>query len=120
MPAAHSIHSSRVVDIDRTRSWWKRHPSWLVLAVAGACLLSAGAGLAQETGGSVSPSAVTAATPAKPGKEPKVCHLESVTGSRMPKRTCHTQAEWDARERAAQALVRELDAKPMRNVPVGD
>ena len=56
---------------------------------------------------------------ARPGKQEKICRFEDVTGSRMRKRICHTQEQWDARERAAEDLVRELDGKPVRERPIG-
>jgi len=34
------------------------------------------------------------AAPAKPAKEKKICHLDTGTGSIVPKRVCHTRAEW--------------------------
>jgi hypothetical protein len=30
----------------------------------------------------------------KPAKEKKICRQEDVTGSIMPRRTCHTKEEW--------------------------
>lgn len=37
------------------------------------------------------------AAAAKPAvKEKKICRTEDDTGSIVPKRTCHTKAEWDA------------------------
>jgi hypothetical protein len=47
----------------------------------------------------------------KPGKDGKVCQYEDVTGSRMKKRVCYASAEWEAREQAAKAMVREMDGK---------
>ena len=38
--------------------------------------------------------AQASAAPAAPVKEKKICRSETSTGSIMPKRTCHTQAEW--------------------------
>lgn len=35
--------------------------------------------------------------------EKKICRRETVTGSFMPKRTCHTRAEWEAIEQNANA-----------------
>ena len=32
----------------------------------------------------------------KPAKPKKTCRSEEFTGSRMPQRTCHTEAEWAA------------------------
>lgn len=45
------------------------------------------------------------------GKKGKICRTEDVTGSRMPKRVCHTPEQWEARERAGREAVRELDAR---------
>ena len=41
---------------------------------------------------------VVSTAPATPEK--KVCRREQEAGSIMPKRTCHTQAEWNAIDRA--------------------
>lgn len=38
----------------------------------------------------------TPAKPAKPAKPRKICRSDDDANSRMPRRTCHTQAEWDA------------------------
>lgn len=32
----------------------------------------------------------------KPPKAKKICKTQELTGSRMPKRTCKTQEQWDA------------------------
>ena len=43
------------------------------------------------------PSAPTStATVTPPVKAKKICRSEASTGSIMARRTCHTQAEWDA------------------------
>ena len=89
----------------------------LLLATVVTGLLSLGPVVAQETD-EVAPNA--SAGTAEAGKQEKICRFEDVTGSRMRKRICHTQEQWDARERAAQSLVRELDAKPVRDRPMGD
>lgn len=44
----------------------------------------------------------------------KVCQYEDVTGSRMRRQVCHTPERWEARERAAKTLARELDNRPVR------
>lgn len=36
------------------------------------------------------------ASPKPAVKEKKICHTDGDTGSIVPKRTCHTKAEWDA------------------------
>lgn len=33
---------------------------------------------------------------AKPAEEKKICRSAVATGSVMPRRTCHTKAQWDA------------------------
>ncbi len=61
----------------------------LYRAVVAACVAAAtiAPAAAQETQG-------TAA--AKPAKEKKICRRDTATGSIMAKKTCRTQAEWDA------------------------
>ena len=56
-------------------------------------------------------SATDAASTPSVGKKGKVCKTEDVTGSRMPKRVCHTPEQWEARGRAGREAVRELDAR---------
>ena len=55
-------------------------------------------------------SATPPAAPAAPAApavatapEQKICRKEQEIGSIMPKRTCRTQAEWDAIDRATEA-----------------
>jgi hypothetical protein len=47
------------------------------------------------------PAPATATAPAP--REKKVCRREQLIGSIMPTRTCRTQAEWAAIDRAAQS-----------------
>ncbi|MBT2187544.1 hypothetical protein [Sphingobium nicotianae] len=47
-------------------------------------------------------SAEDQAQPA-PKEEKKVCRREEVSGSIVPKRTCHTKAEWEAIDKAVDA-----------------
>jgi hypothetical protein len=43
-------------------------------------------------------------------KEKRVCRREVPTGSRLPKRTCHTQAEWTEIDKVTQEnAAREVD-----------
>ena len=42
------------------------------------------------------------AAQAAPDEEPKICHMETATGSVMPKRVCRTKAEIDAQRLAAE------------------
>jgi hypothetical protein len=49
----------------------------------------------------VAPVAPQPAPAVKPKKEKKICKTDPVdTGSRMPKRTCLTQEQWDSRTRS--------------------
>ncbi|WP_149194827.1 hypothetical protein [Luteimonas suaedae] len=59
------------------------------------------------------PAAEQTSPSARTGSNGKVCHYEVVTGSRMKKRVCHTPEQWEARERAARDLVREIDGKSL-------
>jgi hypothetical protein len=47
------------------------------------------------------------ATAAKPTKDKKVCHSETIVGSLVPKTTCHTKSEWDAIDAANRENARE-------------
>ena len=47
--------------------------------------------------------AATAAPAVATAPEKKICRKEQEIGSIMPKRTCRTQAEWDAIDRATEA-----------------
>lgn len=104
-------------DAGRTRPAARRGLRLMLSFAVGASILAFVPAMAQETGGT---TPAVQAEGAKPGKQGKICRFEDVTGSRMRKRICHTQEQWDARERAAQNLVRELDAKPVRDAPLGD
>ncbi|MEY2944227.1 MAG: hypothetical protein RLY97_2241 [Pseudomonadota bacterium] len=44
-------------------------------------------------------AAETSATGTATPKEKKICRADVNTGSIMPKRTCHTKAEWEALDR---------------------
>jgi len=78
-----------------------------MFTVVAALLLSAGVPDAQP---------VTTAEPAQPpaAKPKKICRSEVGTGSILPKRTCLTQQEWDARARAT-----EGDAEALRRAQGG-
>jgi hypothetical protein len=67
----------------------------LVAAVA-AILLVGGAAVAKEKAD-------------KPPKEKKICKADKESTSRIPKKTCLTQAEWD--ERAGQGALDEAAGK---------
>ncbi|TYT25694.1 hypothetical protein FZO89_05170 [Luteimonas viscosa] len=102
-----SIGPSRPSNV-RTSLPQHRRTRCLLFAGAIIGLLSIGQAMAQEA---VEPASTQASKPTKPGKNGKVCQLEDVTGSRMKKRVCYTPAQWEARESAAKAMVRELDGK---------
>ncbi len=53
--------------------------------------------VAQETSG------------ARPPAEKKICRAIPTTGSIMPKRECHTKAEWDAISQQSTAAREKLD-----------
>ncbi|MBW8812983.1 MAG: hypothetical protein JF588_06115 [Caulobacterales bacterium] len=63
-----------------------------------------------------SPAAAAAPAKAEKTSDPNklVCKKEPVLGSRMPTRTCMTQAEWDARKQDSRD---QLDAA-QRNIPL--
>ena len=69
--------------------------------VAAMSVLS-GAAIAQTA----APAAGAASAP--PVKEKKICRTETDTGSIMPKRTCHTQAEWQALSQANRGAMGEM------------
>ena len=60
--------------------------------------LSSAPTLAQQNAEPVSaaPDNQTAAAPKGKEKEERICRKARNTGSRMPVRTCRTQAQWDA------------------------
>ena len=67
--------------------------------VTSAFILASASIQAQPTTASPQASAlVVSATPAP--EEKKVCRKVQESGSIMPRRTCYTQAEWDAIDRA--------------------
>jgi hypothetical protein len=76
-------------------------------AVAAATEATAGSTPAAEASSDTTP----AAAEGKQRKDGKICRSEEVTGSRMPKRVCLSAERWEARERAARELMRELDGK---------
>jgi len=104
------IGSSHLSNVPAARAPGQRRIRHLLFAIAAIGLLSIGQAAAQEAG---EPASAQAPATVKPGKDGKVCQLEDVTGSRMKKRICYTPEQWEARERAAKELVRELDGKPV-------
>jgi hypothetical protein len=79
----------------------------LLPALASAALLLSGPAIAHQT----APASTTAeesggaAPAAKPKKEKKICRGDENSYSRIPTRTCKTQAEWDRDPNA-----REIDS----------
>ncbi|MGJ4728239.1 hypothetical protein [Luteimonas sp. SDU101] len=101
------IGSIRYPRISGAGPRWRRHIGYALVAAVTMSLLSVGLAMAQEAGAE---AAQAPAVPV-PGKNGKICQHEDVTGSRMKKRVCHTPEQWEARERAARDMVRELDRK---------
>lgn len=106
------VGSIRLSDVPTARTPWQGRVRHLLLAAA-IGLLVAGQAAAQEAG---EPDSAQAAVPAasqtaRPGKDGKVCEYQVVTGSKMKKKVCHTAEQWEARERAAKQMTRELDGK---------
>lgn len=96
---------------------WLRRMRGVLVVCVGIGALSVGQVMAQD---SEEQAAVAEVAPAKPAKQAKVCRVEDVTGSRMRKRICRTPEQWEARERAAQQLTRELDARSVGKDARGD
>lgn len=48
-----------------------------------------------------------------------VCVNERVTGSRMPRRVCHTKGEWEALKRGGSEATEKLQRQPMGPVEKG-
>lgn len=105
------IGSIRLADVPAAHAPWRARIRHLRPTIVIIGLLSIGQAAAQEAEEAVSAQASTPVI--GPGRNGKVCEYEDVTGSRMRKRVCYTPAQWEARERAAKELVRELDGKPI-------
>jgi hypothetical protein len=67
------------------------------------------------TGLSLFGTAAFADTPEAP-KEKKLCRSLEVTGSIMPKRTCHTKAEWAQIDAANAADARQFADRPRASI----
>jgi hypothetical protein len=63
------------------------------LPVAGVLFLASAAAAHQSP---PAPPAAAAADGQRPQTEKPICRSETPTGSRFPKRVCHTKAEWSA------------------------
>lgn len=76
-----------------------------MFALVTTAFLLAGASMTEPTTASASPATASApaTAAAPPAKEKKVCRREQLIGSIMPTRTCRTQSEWAAIDRAAQS-----------------
>lgn len=59
-----------------------------LLAAVAATLLAGGTAVAADAG---------QAKPAKPAKEKKICKADRMSTSRIPKKICKTQAQWEGR-----------------------
>jgi hypothetical protein len=59
----------------------------------------------------------TTTQPAKPEKPKKICRTVKMTGSNLGKRTCKTQAQWDAGQAAN---IDTINQGYKQNVGVGD
>jgi hypothetical protein len=67
------------------------------------------------TGLSLYGTAAFADTPEAP-KEKKICRSLEVTGSIMPKRTCHTKAEWAQIDATNAADARQFADRPRPSI----
>lgn len=82
----------------------------MLLKVASAALM-VGAALVSSAPASADQNASAQPRSQRVGADPqkKICHEDSIqTGSIMPKRTCKTQAEWDALTAKSQSNVDDL------------
>ena len=89
----------------------------LLLAAAALAALPVGNVVAQQAD---QPSATPAHAPevdeaaqAKKNKKDMICEYETSVGTRMKKKVCYTRAQMEARKRAGQNLMREVDRKPL-------
>lgn len=89
----------------------------LLLSIGQAGAQEAAQGAVQEVEESASTSSPLSDVQIRNGK---VCQYEDVTGSRMRRRVCHTPEQWEARERAAKTIARELDSRPVRGRNEGE
>lgn len=66
------------------------------LIAAGLACFAAPASAAEQNGSAATVAAAAAApaAAASPAAEKKYCIVESLTGSRMPKKVCKTKTEW--------------------------
>ncbi len=83
----------------------------MILAVAATLATAAGAAPAVTAAPTPVAGVAVSGAAAKPGKDPDkvVCHREEITGSHFVQRVCHTNAQWDQSEQAAQNYKREIE-----------
>ena len=83
--------------------------------------LSATSFLASAQGGSTVAPAAEKAEPSGKQSEAKVCRKLTVSGSRMPRRVCATQAEWEEQtKRASQELKDDQMESDRRSLVIPD
>ena len=73
----------------------------MLALVTTAFLLAGASSMAEPAAASATSTPAPAAAAAPVVKEKKVCRREQLIGSIMPTRTCRTQAQWAAIDRAA-------------------
>ena len=76
--------------------------------VTTAFLLAGASGQGQTATPAPSPASAPVAAGTQLAPEKKVCRREQELGSIMPKRTCRTQAEWDAIARSQQGTAESV------------
>lgn len=57
--------------------------------------------------------------PAKPDAEKQICKMEQRTGTRFPKKTCRTRAQWEAITEASRREAAESFNKPVISIEKG-
>jgi hypothetical protein len=53
---------------------------------------------------------------AAPAKEKRICRTDTGTGSIMPKRICHTQAEWDSLNADSRKAAEDMTDNQMQHM----
>lgn len=66
-----------------------------------------------------SPEASAAAPAPAPAKEKMICRDDPETGSLIPKRICHTKAQWQEIYKAGQQNVDTIRNRPMQGIQKG-
>lgn len=97
-----------------------KHVPILALTTAGALLALAAQPVLAEPAQAQAGTAVASTAASEKAKEKKICRAEANTGSIMPKRVCHTQAEWAEIEAASnQALDTTRQARQRTGIGAG-